>query len=134
MGESDVNDLFDSITFSEDRLVDSGYQEGYKQGSLEGDQEGFHLGFQKGSELGQEIGFYQGFAEGWVHELNLKEKKPERVLNQLEKLNNLLNRFPTCNKKDNDIEELIREIRAKFKTVCSMLKVSSQFESQDISW
>lgn len=134
MGESDVNDLFDSITFSEDRLVDSGYQEGYKQGSLEGDQEGFHLGFRKGSELGQEIGFYQGFAEGWVHELNLKEKKPERVLNQLEKLNNLLNRFPTCNKKDNDIEELIREIRAKFKTVCSMLKVSSQFESQDISW
>lgn len=134
MGESDVNDLFDSITFSEDRLVDSGYQEGYKQGSLEGDQEGFHLGFQKGSELGQEIGFYQGFAEGWVHELNLKEKKPERVLNQLEKLNNLLDKFPTSNKKDNDIEEIIREIRAKFKTVCSMLKVSSQFESQDISW
>jgi flagellar biosynthesis/type III secretory pathway protein FliH len=134
MGESDVNDLFDSITFSEARLVDSGYQEGYKQGSLEGDQEGFHLGFQKGSELGQEIGFYQGFVEGWVHELNLKEKKPERVLNQLEKLNNLLDRFPTCNKKDNDIEEFIREIRAKFKTVCSMLKVSSQFESQDISW
>ena len=137
MGESaDINDAFDSITFSEERLVDSGYQEGYEQGALEGDQEGFLLGFQKGRELGQEIGFYQGFAEGWIEELKLGDKKnPARVLNQLEKLLTLIKRFPSSNKKDNDLEELIGEIRAKFKAVCSMLKVSSsELESNDISW
>jgi flagellar biosynthesis/type III secretory pathway protein FliH len=134
-GSDDINDLFDSITFSEDRLVEDGYQEGFNQGALQGEQDGFHLGFQKGKELGQELGFYQGFAEGWILELNKGEtKKPERALNQLEKLLVLINKFPKENTKDEDITELIGEVRAKFKTVCSMLKVSSEFESKDISW
>lgn len=131
----DINDAFDSITFSEDRLVKCGFQEGFEKGRIEGEKEGFVLGCKKGSEVGQEIGFYQGFAEGWIAELKAREeKKSEKVLNHLEKLLNLSQQIPRTNSKDQDIGELLGETRAKFKSVCSMLKVNSEFNAADISW
>ena len=62
----DVQDAFDSIFVSEDKLVAKAYEEGVLQGEIEGFQEGFELGRQKGSEIGSEIFFYRGFAKSWI--------------------------------------------------------------------
>ena len=64
MEDVDINDAFDTITFSENRLVETGYKEGFAAGAQQGEKEGFLLGAQKGSEIGQEVGFYTGFTEG----------------------------------------------------------------------
>ena len=64
MDDFDINDAFDTIILSENRLVEQGYEEGFVAGSREGEEEGYRLGAQKGSEIGQEVGFYIGFTEG----------------------------------------------------------------------
>ena len=86
----DINDVFDAINSSEEKILKTGFEEGFEQGSIEGEKEGFVLGLSKGSELGTEIGFYQGFAEGWLSELRSnQEKRSEKTIIQLEKLVNL---------------------------------------------
>ena len=132
---ADINEVFDAITFSEDRIVRTGYEEGYKRGSQEGEREGFQLGLEKGSEVGQELGFYRGFAEAWLQELGGKqEKKFEKTIKQLEKLLALLEAFPSTNVKESDGGEKIREARARFKTICSVLQVSPQLNPNEITW
>jgi len=131
----DINDVFDAISFSEEALIEVGYKEGFQKGSLEGRKEGFHLGLHKGREIGQELGFYQGFAEAWIRELEKsKEKKNEKTLVQLEKLVNLIKQIPDHNTKEVDLAEQIRQVQGRFKTVCSMLRVSSELAGSDISW
>ena len=131
----DINEVFDAITFSEDRIARTGYEEGYKRGSQEGEREGFQLGIEKGSDIGQEVGFYQGFSEAWLQELGGKqERKFEKTVKQLEKLVALLEAFPSTNIKDSEGGEKIREARARFKTICSLLHVSPQLNSNEITW
>jgi len=131
----DINDVFDAINSSEEKILKTGFEEGFEQGSIEGEKEGFVLGLSKGSELGTEIGFYQGFAEGWLSELRSnQEKRSEKTIIQLEKLVNLASQFSNTNSKDVDISDQLRDVRARFKTVCSMLRVSSEFEGSNISW
>jgi len=131
----DINEVFDAITFSEDRIVRTGYEEGYERGSQEGEREGFQLGIEKGSDIGQEVGFYQGFSEAWLQELGEKqERKFEKTIKQLEKLVALLEAFPSTNIKDSEGGEEIREARARFKTICSVLHVSPQLNSNEITW
>jgi len=134
MDDFDINDAFDTIILSENRLVEKGYEEGFVAGSREGEEEGYRLGAQKGSEIGQEVGFYIGFTEGWLQELAGREKRPEKIIRHLEKLRSLLLEFPEDNLKDVDIGEQLRGIRAKFKTVCAMLKINSDSGSTVISW
>ena len=86
--ERDINDVFDAISFSEEKILKTGFEEGLEKGTADGAREGFVLGLAKGSELGTEVGFYQGFAEGWIAELRSddSQKKSEKAIIQLEKL------------------------------------------------
>lgn len=132
----DINDLFDEIVFVEDRLISVGYKEGFEKGSQEGKQEGVELGFSKGIEIGQEIGFYVGFTEGWLkHFTNETEnKKSEKVLSSLDKLNRLAKDFPSDNLKDVDVVEKLDVMRAKFKIVCSLLKIPADYTKRTTTW
>lgn len=132
----DINDLFDEIVFVEDRLIAVGYKEGFEKGSQEGKQEGVELGFAKGIEIGQEIGFYVGFTQGWIKHLSsqTENKKSEKVIANLEKLNNLAKDFPSDNLKDVDVVEKLDTMRAKFKTICSLLKIPADFSKRSNSW
>ena len=117
---ADINDTFDSLLLCEDQLVSKGYLEGLEAGRLNGSKEGLSLGFQKGVEIGEEVGFYEGFAA-------VGEKR-EKVLRQLERLLGLAETFPANNIQELDILDRLLALRAKFKIVCSLLKVKSPVE------
>ena len=133
--QEDINSLFDCIVLSEDRLVEEGYEKGYKAGLKEGNREGERLGRQRGGKIGAEIGFYLGFVEQWkeVYQGNSGKKGTERVVVALNKLEEVANNFPQVNSKE-ELGERLDLVRAKFKLVCSLLKINSEFSLNPSSW
>ena len=132
---ADINDAFDSLLLCEDQLVSKGYSEGLEAGRLNGSKEGLSLGFQKGVEIGEEVGFYEGFAAAWIQSVQSGDcaaaaggEKREKVLRQLERLLGLAETFPANNIQELDILDRLLALRAKFKIVCSLLKVKSPVE------
>jgi len=137
MGDlDDINSLFDSIVLSEDRLVCEGYNRGYKAGKQEGSKEGERLGREKGGKIGAEIGFYLGFVEQWREVYSgdgVEDKRKERIVLALEKLDKEAKNFPQINSKEELVDKLDK-IRAKFKLLCSLLKVNSDFSKSLKAW
>jgi hypothetical protein len=126
---ADINDAFDSILLSEDQLVSEGHLEGLEAGRKSGAKEGVNLGAQKGVEIGEEVGFYAGFATAWIQILEEEAGsaasggKQQKIVSQLKKLSALAETFPSTNIRDVDILDRLLALRAKFKLVCSLLKV-----------
>jgi len=137
MGDiQDINFLFDSIVLSENKLVREGYQRGYSAGQKEGSKEGARLGTEKGGKIGSEIGFYLGFVEQWkelYEEEKVVDKRREKVVQALEKLELLANNFPRVNSKE-ELGSKLEEVRAKFKLLCSLVKINSDFSNSSSSW
>jgi len=125
----DINDLFDSIVLSEDRIVCESYETGYKAGESEGFSEGLRLGSERGKKIGSEIGFYLGFVEQW-RKFYLTESgdqhRREKVLSALNKLEKAAVDFPHFNSRE-ELSVKLDSIRSKFKLVCSLLKINSVF-------
>jgi hypothetical protein len=130
----DINDAFDSLLLCENQLVSEGYQEGLSAGQKRGFKEGLVLGSQKGVEIGAEVGFYAGFAAAWIERLEPAAEdstvaaggggeKRQKVAGQLRKLLALAESIPADNIRDLDILDRLLALRAKFKIVCSLLKV-----------
>ena len=127
MEESDINSVFDSIVLSEETSVERGFAEGYKEGQLRGRREGEELGRQQGQLIGTEVGFYLGFlAEFKPRYTETKDKKSEKIKSSLDKLERLCGEFPKYNSSEG-FQDKLEEIRAKFRLVCSPLKISPEF-------
>ena len=132
----DINSAFDSIVLSEDRVVSAGWEEGYRAGSREGGREGASLGRQRGDKVGQEIGFYLGFGEEWseAYRDRPSDKKTDKISVALKKLLELVEAFPEENSKEDDFAVKLDQIRAKFKVLCSLLKINSEYGPTAASW
>ncbi|KAI5748032.1 hypothetical protein M8J77_021115 [Diaphorina citri] len=128
MSEPDINDIFDSIACSEEISNEQGYEEGVKKGLLDGEIDGFHLGYHKGAQLGAELGFYKGVVESYLA-LNVKQELilSEKIITLLEKIKDLISKFPRENTEDDDLLELTSNIRVKYKKVCSLLKIDGGY-------
>ncbi|KAJ8985703.1 hypothetical protein NQ317_014352 [Molorchus minor] len=126
----DINEVFDDILLSEEKLIAESYQEGLKIGIAKGNPEGYHLGYHRGAELGAEIGFYTGVVESYLEHLK-GSNTPEKVLKSLRDLKEILDAFPKYNAEDVDIIEKANEIRAKYKKICAQLKVDAAYPEND---
>lgn len=124
VNEKDVNDVFESILMSEEHLSAKGFNEGLKKGSADGLCEGFHLGYHRGAEIGAEIGFYKGVIQAWLSVCGTPEKNSKGE-KDLEKFMELCRSFPNYNSETDDIQELLSSIRAKYKKLCALYKVST---------
>lgn len=130
----DINEVFDDITLSENKFTEAGFSEGLKAGQSNSHLEGEKLGSERGTQIGSEIGFYSGFvAEYKLHYLEPKDKKSEKIISVLRKIETLVTEFPAYNSKEG-FEEKLEDIRAKFKLLCSLLKISSEFSTSRSSW
>lgn len=118
--ETDINDAFDAIALSEQRIFQEAFDEGVYKGKADGLKEGFHLGYHRGFELGYEIGFYLGVLSSL--NVNTEEKSP-RISAVYEKLNSALDSVPDENNTDCDILKLVESARANFKHLMSLLKL-----------
>ena len=132
----DVNAAFDSLLVAEDRTVSKGFEEGYKAGKQEGRKEGERLGKERGQQVGQETGFYLGFSEEWleVYKSKPSDKKSVKILSSLQKLHQLAEDFPSENSKEEDFTERLQQARAKFKLLCSLLRLGAEGWTAATSW
>jgi len=136
----DINQVFESISFAENTFSEAAFSEGHSQGLISGRQEGLLLGLDKGAEIGRELGFYQGFAEGWLHLLKTSGGVrsaaviSDKTVAQLQKLADSVSQFPSYNNRDTDVSNRLGLVRARFKQVCSLLKVKSELKEKSICW
>lgn len=122
--DQDINEVFDSIAFSEERISNEAYHEGFSKGEKEGRVEGYHLGYHRGAELGAEIGFYKGVL---LSVSDYEKAQSPKVESTLQKLKTLVESFPRSNIEDVDLLAVIDDVRAQFRKVSSLLKLNIQY-------
>lgn len=118
--ELDINEVFDNIVLTEEKLSQKSYEEGFQEGIIQGNLEGYKLGYAKGVELGEELGNYYGLAL-----INLNSTKSEKIQKHLQLLIKRIDEFPKINDPEKDLIGEIQEIRTQFKKIKAMLKLQS---------
>lgn len=139
-------------------FYDSGYQDGFAHGRIHGLIEGRALGREKGFEMWEEIGFYEGFALTWMAILRQQSKEDElsrfsqsdlicyliffcgsRASQHIRHLLEYISQFPRVNPSSSDddaasspdISKLLRQIRSRYKALCSILGVHPRLRSSN---
>ncbi|TFL06325.1 hypothetical protein BDV98DRAFT_600384 [Pterulicium gracile] len=115
---------FDSLVNVEQTFYDTAYQEAYEHGRVHGAIEGRAMGREKGYEIWEELGFYEGFAQTWKAVYAIENREHDRAMHHLDHLLTLIANFPTSNPSpDVDMNQLTRQIRSRYKALCSTLGV-----------
>lgn len=125
--ERDINDIFDDIVLTEERISEQSYGEGFEAGKLTGNTDGYHLGYHRGAELGAELGFYNGTLTKAKDELKCSERASKAIETCLE----LIDAFPRTNDENCDILGEADRIRAQYKKTCALLKINGKFPDSD---
>ncbi|XP_055597919.1 protein LTO1 homolog [Uranotaenia lowii] len=119
--EVDINDVFDDLLLTEERLAEESYEQGKEIGSQQGNVEAYHFGYHRGAEVGAELGFYYGVIKGLGEIVVPKAKSlAEEILKDIEE-------FPRFNDLEQDIVERLVKIRNRYKKLCALLKISAKF-------
>jgi len=87
--------------------------------------------FKKGDEIGTEVGYYIGCLNMWSFLMrNSPAMFSSRALKAIEQLRVLTTKYSSnIDPKNEELLEVLENIRAKFKMVCSLLGVN--FKSND---
>lgn len=123
----DINDIFDDITFSEERISEEGYQKGVTDGQSIGNTDGYHLGYHRGAELGAELGYYYGVLKSYAN----SENNTERQQKSIDLVLKLIIEFPRTNDEQSDILGLADTIRAQYRKTCAILKINGKYPESD---
>ncbi|XP_064779130.1 protein LTO1 homolog isoform X1 [Oncorhynchus masou masou] len=121
-------DLFDCILMADDRFRVEGYREGFGEGTRQGMIDGRKHGASHGAKLSMEVSFYYGFGITWKCLLqNNTDVKARKRLKVLESLLGLIQKFPHEEPQYEHLQEDMEKVRAKFRQVCSLLNVPTDF-------
>lgn len=123
----DINDIFDDIALSEEKISELGYQKGYRDGELAGNTDGYHLGYHRGAELGSELGYYYGV----LSKYSKKKSNSERINKAIDTCLSLIDTFPRTNDETIDILALADTIRAHYRKSCALLKINGKYPEAD---
>ncbi|NWU85322.1 ORAV1 protein, partial [Onychorhynchus coronatus] len=124
----DENRRLKKLLFCLARFHGEGYQEGYAEGSHIGIAEGRRYGSLHGAKIGSEVGCYLGFALTWRALLQTgADEKSSKKIRALEALIGMIQKFPYEDPTYDKLQEDLEKIRGKFKQVCSMLNVQTDF-------
>ncbi|KAF8971873.1 hypothetical protein BDZ97DRAFT_1650504 [Flammula alnicola] len=129
----------ESLIHVEQSFYDSGYEDGFAHGRIHGLIEGRALGREKGFEMWEEIGFYEGFALTWKAILAKQSREDERASQHIRILLDSISQFPRVNpsasdsSSELDIPKLLRQIRSRYKVLCSSLGVRPRLQSSDVA-
>ncbi|KAG7451872.1 DUF1715-domain-containing protein [Guyanagaster necrorhizus] len=127
----------ESLVHLEQTFYDFGYQDGLEHGRIHGLIEGRALGREKGFEMWEELGFYEGFAKTWRAIYVKQGKEDSRAGNHIRHLLDLISQFPKQNPSSSDssssldISRLLRQIRSRYKALCSTLGAAASLRAAD---
>ncbi|CAG5850667.1 protein LTO1 homolog [Menidia menidia] len=128
-GGQGSDDLFDSILLADERFRGEGYQEGFERGTQRGLRDGRRHGASHGARLSSEMSFYHGFAVTWKCLLQQKtDEKSRKRVKALEALLGLIMNSHLDDPQSVKLQEDTEKLRAKFRQVCSMLSVPTDFK------
>ncbi|CAN9507318.1 unnamed protein product [Ophioblennius macclurei] len=123
------DDLFDSILLAEEKYRGEGYQQGFQRGRRRGLQGGRRHGAAHGSRLSSEVSFYHGFAITWKCLLDgSTDVKSRKRVKALESLLALIQLCPLDDPQSAALQSNSEKLRAKFRQVCSMLSIPTDFK------
>lgn len=125
--DRDVNDIFDDIALSEDRINEKGYQKGFADGKSIGNTDGYHLGYHRGAEIGAELGYYYGILSSYSN----RDTNTEKQQNSIDAVLTSIDKFPRTNDEKVDILGLADQIRALYRKACAILKINGKFPEAD---
>jgi len=84
----------------------------------------------------EELGFYEGFALMWVSIFEKQARSDDRAMNHARRLLEIIAQFPRVNPSatdEMDIPRLFRQIRSRYKALCSTLGVRPSLQYSDRS-
>lgn len=128
--DRDINDIFDDIVSSEEKVSEEEYQKGYDEAAAAGNMEGYHLGYHRGAELGAELGYYDGVLRAYLTAAN-STPLPEKHVKAIELCLESIAQFPKLNDEHCDILQLADNIRAQYRKACALLKISGRYPEAD---
>ncbi|RDB19310.1 Oral cancer-overexpressed protein 1 [Hypsizygus marmoreus] len=129
----------ESLVHLEQTFYETGYEGGFAHGRIHGLIEGRALGRAKGFEMWEELGFYEGFALMWQSIYEKQARNDDRATNHTRRLLELISQFPRINPSTSDaaaevdIPKLFRQIRSRYKILCSTLGVRPSLRYSDRS-
>ncbi|XP_037116991.1 protein LTO1 homolog [Syngnathus acus] len=127
--EPDNTDIFDCIVMAEEKFRGAGYQEGFEKGTYQGLQTGRRHGASHGAKLSTEISFYYGFAITWKCLLQQgSDPKLRKRAKALESFLCLIQNSNCDDPKSAKLQEDMEKLRCKFKQVCSMFSIHTDFK------
>ncbi|XP_029578221.1 protein LTO1 homolog [Salmo trutta] len=105
-----------------------GYHEGFDEGTQQGMIDGWKHEASHGAKLSMEVSFYYGFGVTWKCLLqNNTHVKARKRLNALESILGLILKFPHEEPQYENLQENMEKVWAKFRLVCSLLNVPTDF-------
>ncbi|KAL2326082.1 hypothetical protein Fmac_025140 [Flemingia macrophylla] len=123
-----MDDLFDSSLNLEDTHYKEGYDEGYSYGLDTGKEEARQVGLKVGFEVGEELGFYRGCVDIWTSAIwfdpTCFSPRAKTVIGQMEEL---IQKYPLMDPENVQVQEIMDNLRLKFKMVCSSLHVKLEY-------
>ncbi|KAF5385363.1 hypothetical protein D9615_001011 [Tricholomella constricta] len=120
----------------EQTFYETGYDDGFAHGRIHGLIEGRALGRAKGFEMWEELGFYEGFAQMWLSIYEKQGRSDDRATSHTRRLLDLIAQFPRSNPSETDetdFPKLFRQIRSRYKVLCSTLGVRPSLRYSDRS-
>ncbi|KAF6266233.1 hypothetical protein COO60DRAFT_1697298 [Scenedesmus sp. NREL 46B-D3] len=121
-----MDDLFGSAHELEQSHIQEGARDGKRDGMRLGLAEGRALGLQKGYEIGMEVGHYAGCVRMWRA---LQQQQPGSIPAKVERsiaaMEECLLQYPLYQPQDEELHELLEQLRGKYKTVLAGLGLSA---------
>ncbi|KAF8167201.1 hypothetical protein B0H34DRAFT_680787 [Crassisporium funariophilum] len=133
----------ESLVHVEQTFYETGHEDGFAHGRVHGLIEGRALGREQGFEMWEELGFYEGFALTWRAILAKQSREDDRASQHIRHLLESISQFPRVNPSalasaedssasgELDISKLQRQIRSRYRALCSTLGVRPRLRSSE---
>ncbi|KMT03511.1 hypothetical protein BVRB_8g191890 [Beta vulgaris subsp. vulgaris] len=127
-------DIFSSSINLEECHINDGYKDGYEDGLALGKQEGSEVGLKHGFESGEELGFYRGLIDVWTSVVRIEPSFfSARIQKSIHQIDELLEKYPYTDHEDESKDDILKELRLKFKAIGATLGVKLEYNGTVLS-
>ena len=123
-----IEDIFDSSLNLEETHFNDGFTEGYNAGLISGKEEAKQVGLKFGFQVGEELGFYRGCVDVWNSAIEVDLTRfSSRVQKSIKQMEELLQKYPYFDPDDESAQEIMDNLRLKFRAICATLSVKLEY-------